>query len=241
MALTIAGVMSFGALPIRQFPNVVFPAVFVTVTESGAAPQELENQITRPVEDAIAGISNIKHISSTDTLGSSTTFIEFQLGTDMQKATEDVRTAVDRTRAVLPPGIDPPYVQRIDNDTQPIVTYAVGSSRMSPTDLSWFVDDSVSRAVQAVPGVSQVQRLGGIDREINVTLDPAKMSAFGVTAPMINQALYAFNVDSAGGRADIGAREQTVRVLGQAATISALRSLTIPTAAGRFVTLSDVA
>ena len=241
VALTIAGLMSFAGLPIKNFPNVALPFVVVSVTESGAAAQEMENQITRPVEDAMAGISNIKHLTSTVVLGASTTVVEFELGTDMQKATDDVRTAVDRTRAILPPGIDPPYVQRIDADTQPIVTYAVASSRMSPADLSWFVDDTAARAVQAVPGVSQVQRLGGVDREINVTLDPAKMSAFGVTAPMINQALYAFNIDSAGGRADIGAREQTVRVLGQAATIDTLRTLTIPTAAGRFVTLSDVA
>ncbi len=241
VALTIAGLMAFANLPKKQFPNVALPIVVVSVTESGAAPQEMENQITRPVEDAIAGVSNIKHLTSTVVLGASTTVIEFELGTDMQKATDDVRTAVDRTRAVLPPGIDPPYVQRIDADTSPILTYAVSSPRMSPTDLSWFVDDTVARAVQAVAGVSQVQRLGGVDREINVTLDPSRMSAFGVTAPQINQALYAFNIDSAGGRADIGAREQTVRVLGQASTIDALRELTIPTATGRYVTLSDVA
>ena len=241
VALTIAGVMSFFSLPIKQFPNVAPPVVFVSVSESGAAPQEMENQITRPIEDSLASIANVKHVTSTVVLGSSTTVLEFQLGTDMQKATDDVRTAVDRTRAILPPGIDPPYVQRIETVDGPIVVYAVGSSRMSPTDISWFVDDTVSRAIQAVPGVSQVQRLGGIDREINVTLDPSKMSAFGVTAPMINQALYAFNVDSAGGRADIGAREQTVRVLGQASTVDALRQLTVPTASGRYVTLSDVA
>ena len=241
LALTIAGLMSYATLPIKQFPNVAPPVVVVSVTESGAAPQEMENQITRPVEDALAGISNIKHLNSTVVLGASTTVIEFQLGTDMQKATDDVRTAVDRTRAVLPAGIDPPYVQRIDSVDGPIVTYAVASNRMSPTDLSWFVDDTVSRAIQAVPGVAQVQRLGGLDREINVTLDPAKMTAFGVTAPMINQALYAFNLDAAGGRADIGAREQTVRVLGQAGTVDTLRQLTIPTAAGRYVALDDVA
>ena len=241
VALTIAGLMSFASLPVKQFPNVAPPVVFVSVSESGAAPQEMENQITRPIEDSLASISNVKHVTSTVVLGSSTTVLEFQLGTDMQKATDDVRTAVDRTRAILPPGIDPPYVQRVETVDGPIVVYAVGSNRMSPAETSWFVDDTVSRAIQAIPGVAQVQRLGGIDREINVTLDPAKMSAFGVTAPMINQALYAFNIDSAGGRANIGAREQTVRVLGQASTIDALRQLTIPTAAGRYVTLSDVA
>ena len=240
VALTLAGLLSYASLPIKQYPNISFPLVIVSVTQSGAAPEEMQNQITRPVEDAIAGVANIKHISSTVTLGSSETQIEFELGTDMQKATDDVRTAVDRTRVQLPPGIDPPEVQRIDVDSAPILTYAVSSATRSPVQLSWFVDDTVSRTIQAEPGVAQVARVGGIDREINVTLDPARMSAFGVTAPQVNQALYQFNVDETGGRADIGGQEQNVRVLGQAQTVAALRQITIP-AAGRYVTLDDVA
>ncbi len=240
VALTISGLIAYSNLPIKQYPNISFPVASVTVTQSGAAPTEMENQITRPVEDAIAGIANVKHISSSVTLGSSATSVEFELGTDMQKATDDVRTAVDRTRVLLPPGIDPPTVQRIDIDSAPILTYAVSSSRLSPVDLSWFVDDTVARALQAESGVAQVGRVGGIEREINVTLDPARMAAFGVTAPQVNAALYQFNVDQTGGRADIGGREQTVRVLGQSQTVDALRGLTIP-ANGRYVTLGDVA
>ncbi len=239
-ALTLLGLMSYSRLPIKQYPNITFPVVTVGVTQSGAAPTEMQNQITRPIEDAMAGITNVKHVTSHVSLGISNTEIEFNLGTDMQKATDDVRTAVDRTRVQLPPGIDPPVVQRVDADSQSILVYALSSSSLSPVQLSWFVDNTVSRFLQGLPGVAAVNRNGGQDREINVTLNPQRMTAFGVTAPQVNAALYQYNVDETGGRADIGGQEQTVRVLGQAATIDGLRRLTIP-AAGRYVTLSDVA
>jgi HAE1 family hydrophobic/amphiphilic exporter-1 len=122
IALAIAGLAAYGRLPIKHYPNIQFPAVNVTVTQSGAAPAEMENQITRPVENALAGVEYVKHISSAVSLGSSSTSIEFELGTDMQKATDDVRTAIDRERVNLPPGIDPPLIQRIDIDSAPILT-----------------------------------------------------------------------------------------------------------------------
>lgn len=240
ITLTIAGLVAYPKLLIKHFPNISFPAVLVTVTQNGAAPSEVENQISRPVENALSGIVNVKHIQTTATLGASSTMIEFELGTDMQKATDDVRTAIDRTRPNLPPTIDPPQVQRLDIDSAPILTYAVSSRSMSGVELSWFIDDTVSRTLQAEKGVAQVGRVGGSDREINVILDPDKMAAFGVTAPQVNDALRQFNTDEPGGRADIGAQEQTVRVLGSATTVAKLRETSIP-AAGRFVRLSDVA
>ncbi|CAN5241167.1 efflux RND transporter permease subunit [soil metagenome] len=240
VALTLAGLIAYTGLPIKHFPNIAFPVVSVSVAQSGAAPSEMENQITRPIEDAISGITNVKHIASNVSLGVSSTTIEFELGSDMQKATDDVRSAVERTRVLLPPSIDPPTVQRIDIDSAPILTYAVASDRMSPTELSWFVDNTVARALQSQGGVAQVGRVGGVDREINVTLSPDKMRAFGVTAPQVNAALAQFNADQAGGRANIGGQEQTVRVLGQAQTVDQLRQITIP-AAGRYVRLVDVA
>ncbi len=240
IALTLLGWLSYTRLPIKQYPNISFPLVQVSVSQSGAAPSEVENQITRPIEDALAGIANVKHVKSYVSLGLSNTDVEFNLGTDMQKATDDVRTAVDRTRVQLPPGIDPPLVQRIDVDTQSILIYAVSSPTLSPVQLSWFVDNTVSRFLQGLPGVAAVSRDGGQDREINVTLNPGRMAAFSVTAPQVNAALYQYNVDETGGRADIGGREQTVRVLGQAATVDSLRKLTIP-ANGHYVALSDIA
>ena len=240
IALTLGGWFSFNHLPIREYPNITFPAVTVGVTQSGAAPSEMQNQITRPVEDAVASIPGVKHLYSAVSLGISNTTIEFNLGTDLQKATDQVRTAVDRVRVQLPPGIDPPLVQRVDANSQSILIYAVSSPTLSPVQISWFVDNTVSRALQGLPGVAQVTRDGGQDREINVTLNPSRMAAFGVTAPQVNAALYQYNIDETGGRADVGGREQTVRVLGQAATVESLRKLTIP-ANGRYVSLSDIA
>ena len=238
--LTIAGIVAYVGLPIKQFPNVNFPVVSVTVTQNGAAPSEVENQITRPIENALSGVAGVKHISSTAVLGSSTTTVEFELHSDMQKATDDVRTAVERARVELPAGIDPPLVQRLDIDNAPILTYAVSAPGMGDTELSRFIDKVVTRALQAQAGVAQVRRIGGAEREINVVLDAQRMAALGVTAPQVNNALAAFNSDDPGGRANVGAVEQTIRVLGSSITIERLRTLSIPVQ-GRYVRLSDIA
>ncbi|ATC26080.1 efflux RND transporter permease subunit [Caulobacter vibrioides] len=241
IALMIAGVGAYLGLPIKQFPNVEFPAVTVTVTQSGAAPGEMETQVTRPIEDAVASISNVKTIRSSVVQGASTTTIEFNLGEDLQKVTDEVRSKVDQARAVLPREVDEPLVQRLEITSAPIITYAVSAPSMSATDLSWFIDDTVTRALQGEKGVAQVARVGGVDREINVIIDPDRMASFGVTAPQLNQALASFSVDAPGGRASIGGREQTLRVLGAATTIEQLRQITIPVAGGRYVKLTDVA
>ncbi len=241
LAAVLAGAISYTFLPIKQFPNVVFPAVLVIVTDNGAAPAEIKTQITRPIEDAMAGIAGVRDMQSQIAEGSSTTEVQFELGEDVQKVTDEVRQRVDQTRVNLPREIDPPTVQRIEIDSQPILTYAVASPDMSDSQLSWFVDDTISRSLQSAKGVAQVSRVGGVDREINVLIDPDRMAAQGLTATQLNGALAVFNANIPGGRVDVGGREQTVRVLGEALTVARLRDLTIPTAGGRFVKLSDVA
>ncbi|WBH15829.1 efflux RND transporter permease subunit [Sphingomonas radiodurans] len=240
IALTLAGIASYRSLVVKQFPNIDFPSVQVTVTQNGAAASEVETQITRPIEDALTGIAGLRHVSSTVTLGSSVTTAEFELGSEMQKATDDVRTAVETTRANLPQGIDAPSTSRVDQSSAPILTYAVSAPGMSDVDLSWLVDDTIARSVQAVGGVAQVTRVGGVDREINVTLDADRLSAWSLTAADINTALANLNRDDTGGRADIGTREQTIRVLGSATTVAALNDVTIPVS-NRYVRLGDVA
>ncbi|MES2341451.1 MAG: efflux RND transporter permease subunit [Pseudomonadota bacterium] len=241
IALVLAGMISYGGLPVKQYPNVQFPAVSITVTQSGAAPGEMETQITRPVEDAIAGISNVKNIYSTVSLGVSSTNVEFELGEDLQKKTDEVRSRLDQTRAILPREIDEPTVTRVEMDSQPILTYAVAAPALSDADLSWFVDDTISRALQTAKGVSQISRVGGVNREINIIIDPDRMAARGLTAPQVNNALRGFDLDAPGGRVSVGGREQTLRVLGAVNTLAALRDLTIPTGGGRYVKLTDVA
>jgi len=240
-AAVLAGLMAYHALPVKQFPNVTLPEVVVTITQNGAAPAELETQVTRPIEDAMAGIPNVHAMESIVSQGASTTVIDFELGEDLQKVTDEVRQKVDETRAVLPREIDPPDVSRSEIDDAPIITYAVAAPTLSPAKLSWFVDDTVARTLQGEQGVAQIARVGGVDREINVIMDPDRMAAQGVTAPALNTALADFDVDAPGGRVSVGGREQAVRVLGAATNVEALRNLSIPTAGGRFVRLSDVA
>ena len=241
LALMIAGVVAYFMLPVKLYPNVSFPMVSVAVTQNGAAPGEMETQITRPVEDAMASISNVKNIYSTVNQGVSVTNIEFELGEDLQKKTDEVRSKVNQARMLLPREIDEPNVQRVEIDSAPIATYAVNAPNMSDVDLSWFVDDTLSRTLQAEKGVAQVARIGGVAREVNVIVDPDKLASRGLTAAEVSGALRGFSLDAPGGRAVVGGREQTLRVLGSVNDIARLRELTIPTQGGRFVRLSDVA
>jgi HAE1 family hydrophobic/amphiphilic exporter-1 len=241
IAAVLAGLVAYGGLPIKNYPNIEFPAVLIQVTRSGAAPAEMETQVTRPVENALSGLSNVENIASTVTQGNSTTIIQFRLGENIQKATDDVRSKIDQIRNNLPRDVDPPITQRLEVDSQPIVTYAVSAPAMSETELSWFIDNTISRDLQAQPGVSQINRLGGADREINVLVDPDRLAAQGLTASQVNDALAQADVDIPGGRVEIGGREQTLRVLGAAPDVNKIRNLVIPTATGRYVRLSDVA
>jgi HAE1 family hydrophobic/amphiphilic exporter-1 len=244
LALVIAGLLCYLTLPIKNYPDVEFPVVIVTVTQSGAAPSELKTQVTRPVEDSLAGVEDVQTISSSVSQGNSSTRIQFNLGTNMIKAEDDVRARIDSVRAQLPREIDPPTVSRFDFSDQPIITYAVSPApgvSLSDADISWIVDNDIARALQGVDGVGEVQRVGGVDREINVVIDPARMAAQGVTAPQINTALEAVSQDAAGGRVQVGGREQTLRVLGAATTVDQVRNITLPGNGGRQIKLSDVA
>jgi multidrug efflux pump subunit AcrB len=241
IALWIAGLTGYKALPIKLLPDVSLPIVQVTVSLLGAAAVEVERQITREIEAAVSNVAGVDHVHSSISLGLSGSVVEFEIGIDAQKATEDVRAAIDRIRANLPAGIQEPIVERFDIDSQPIVTYAVTAPEMSDVELSWFVDDTVARRVIEQSGVAQIKRVGGVAREINVTLDPARLDALGLTAPQVNNALRGVSLDAGGGSASIGNREQTVRVLGAAESVEALRDISLPTGSGRTVRLGDVA
>lgn len=239
--LMVLGAMSFSRLAITKFPNIDIPIVAVTVTDPGVAPSELETQITKRVEDAVSSISGAKKVISTITEGTSTTIIEFRLEVDTQTAVTDVKDAIERIVGDLPASSNEPIVNRIDVEGAAILTYAVTSPGMTIEELSWFVDDTVIRKVQGLRGVAQVDRYGGVTREIKVELDPERLNALGVTAGDVNRALKAANVDLTGGRSDIGSREQAIRTLGGARTVADLAALQIPLGSGRTVTLTDIA
>ena len=241
MVLTFVGVVSFARLPVNLNPDLSFPFVQILITQPGAAPVEIEKQILQKVEGGVAGVVGVRNISSRATEGQAWTGIEFQIGTPIDRAVNDVRDAVSRVRPDLPQSIQEPQISRIDVDGQAIVEYAVSSTSRTLESLSWFVDNTVSKNLLTAVGVAKVQRGGGVDREIRVDLDPARMEALGVTAVQVNEALRALNQDAPGGRAQVAGGEQSIRVLGGASTAAALGATQIQLTNRRFVRLSDIA
>jgi multidrug efflux pump subunit AcrB len=241
VVLLFIGTTSFWRLPVTLNPDVTFPVVLVQVFQPGASPQEIETQIMQKIEGAVAGVGNIDNITSLAIEGQSRSFVQFNIGTPIDRAVADVRDAVAKVRVNLPQGIQEPSVTRIDIDGNEIVAYAVSSSALSDEDLSWFVDNTITKRLLAVEGVSQVSRGGGVSREIRVELDPARMQALGVTAAQVNMQLRTLNLDSPGGRAQIGGGEQAIRVLGEARSARALGDTQIMLPGGRFARLSDLA
>lgn len=241
LLLTVAGLASYPYLRINNSPDIDLPAVVVSVVQQGAAPSELETQVTRRVEDAVAGLGDVKRISSTVVDGSSTTVIEFVLGKNIDRATNDVRDKIAQIRADLPAGIRDPVITRIEATGGAIVTFTIASPSMTVSELSWFVDDVVARAMLSVPGVAQINRVGGVEREIRVALRPERLVALGITANQVNAQLRDQNINLAGGRGNIGTGEQSIRTLGAAVTVADLRERRIILSNGRFARLGDIA
>ena len=240
--LMVAGLYSYSRLPIKQYPNIAFPMVVATIVQEGAAPTELENQVTRIVENSIAGLPDIELLQSSVTLGASTTIIQFKIGTDLQKAKDDVEQRVNQVRNQLPAAIQPPLINSLDFTGGALMTFAVSHPTMTATDLSWFIDDRIARDLQSVKGVGQVGRVGGVNREINITLDPVRMDAIGVTAADVNNALQRSYRNYGGGVTQVGGSETTTRVIGETATVAELGNLSVPLRGGQsYVRLSDIA
>jgi len=240
IVLVILGIFSFRSLPITKFPNIDIPIVQITITQSGAAPAELESQVTKKVEDAVASVNGLWHIISTVSDGSSVTTVQFYVGTNVDRVLNDVKDQISKIRSDLPRTIDEPIVSRLDIEGLPIATYAASAPGMSVEDLSWFVDDTVARKLQGINGVGSVTRSGGVDREIRVSLDPRKLLSLGVTAASVNAQLRATNVDLAGGRGEIAGQEQAIRTLAGARSIADLAALPIWLPGGRKVRLDDL-
>ena len=241
IGLMLAGIMSFRSMEIQNDPDIEFPMVIVMIAQPGAAPTEIETQITQKVEAAVRTISGVETISSTASEGSSQTMVQFQIGENINEAVNEVKNAVDQARGDLPDGILEPQVFKAQTSSDPIAYFAVAADDMTIEQLSWFIDDTVSKRLLSIPGMAEVTRGGGVKREIRVTLDPARMQSLGVTASQVNSALRQLNLNAAGGKAEIAGSRQSVRVLGNAQNAFELSQTDIPLGAGRTVKLADFA
>src|SRR3954449_5353013 len=238
--LLALGWISFTKLAVTRLPSADIPVISVAVSQFGAAPSELESQVTKIIEDGVSGVEGARHIQSLITDGLSVTTITFALETNTDRAINDVKDAVTRVRSDLPQNVTEPLISRVDKIGLPIVTYAAISPGKTPEQLSYFVDDVVKRALQGVRGVAQVERIGGVEREILVSLDPDRLQAMGLTAVNVSQSLRGTNVDLAGGRAEIGKNDQAIRTLAGAKTLNDLAGTMIPLFGGGEVRLDDL-
>ncbi|OYQ39901.1 RND transporter [Rhodoferax sp. TH121] len=239
--LTLAGIMSFNAMKVQQFPDLELPTVTVSASLPGAAPAQLETEVARKLENAIAPLQGLKNIYTRVSDGNVSVTAEFRLEKPTQEAVDDVRSAVQQVRSDLPSDVRDPIVSKMNLSGAPILAFTIRSSNMDDEALSWFVDNTVSRALLGVRGVGSVARVGGVTREVQVALDPLKLQALGATAADISRQLKQVQTESAGGRADLGGSEQPMRTLATVATVEELSQLELSLSSGKRVRLDEVA
>jgi len=239
--LCVGGIFGFHHMKIQNFPDIEMPIVSVVASLPGAAPGQLESDVARRIEDSIATVQGLKHIATSIQDGRVSMLVEFRLEKDIQEAVDDVRSAVSRVRSDLPSNLLDPVINRVDMASQPILAYAVRSPRRDDEALSWFIDNELSRRLLAVKGVNAVKRVGGVSREIRVTLDPLRLQALNATATEISRQIRQMQTETAGGRIDMGGGEQPMRTMASVASAEELARMQIPLMDGRRIRLSDVA
>ncbi|MCX7175860.1 MAG: efflux RND transporter permease subunit [Proteobacteria bacterium] len=243
--LTLLGTMAFHGMKIQQFPDIDLPMITVTAVLPGAAPAQLETEVARKIENSVATLQGIKHIYTLVQDGTVTVTVEFRLEKPTQEAVDDVRDAVSRIRSDLPGELRDPVIAKVNLAGTPILTYTVASSRMDDEALSWFVDNTVAKAILSVRGVGAVSRVGGVTREVSVELDPARMLALNATAADVSRQLRLMQREASGGRADIGGIEQSLRTIATVGSAEELAALEIVLGegsnAGRRVRLDQIA
>ena len=230
--LTFAGVLSFKAMKVQNFPDLDLPTITVVATLPGAAPAQLETEVARKLENAVATLQGLKNIYTKVQDGAVTVTAEFRLEKPVQEAVDDVRSAVQGVRSDLPADVRDPIVKKMDLAAQPVLAYTVRMPSMDDEALSWFVDNTVTKRLLSVRGVGAVTRVGGADRQVAVELDPERMLALGITAADVSRQLKQVQLESSGGRADLGGSEQPLRTLATVASAQELAGIELSVGGG---------
>lgn len=230
--LTLLGLFGFSQMKVQQFPDIDFPGVVVTITLSGATPDQLENDIAKKVENKLINIEGVKNLRTTLQTGAVTVFSEFELEKDINEALDDVRSAVSEVQSDLPQAANAPIISKVSTAGFPVVTYSVSSDQMDIAELSWLVDDTITKRLSNIKGVGSIARVGGIQRQIQVLPEQTQLSALTMPISQLSQQIYSKWQDRTGGEAKIGKQTQTIRVLGMGQGIDDLGKLQIGTPTG---------
>lgn len=241
LLLTIFGIFGLHKMGIQNFPDMDLPTIQIMASLEGAAPAQLETEVARKIEDKLASLTKLDHITTTITDGSVSISVSFEIDKNTEEALNEVRNAVDSAKANLPASMNSPTVSKVTSAGGSLLTYTVKAGNMSEEELSWFVDNEVAKNLMSVKGVSSVSRVGGVDRELHVDLDTAQMAGMGVTLSDLSNQLRAVQQDSSGGRGEVGDSIQSFRTLGAVHSANEVAALTIPLTDGRRVRLDQVA
>jgi HAE1 family hydrophobic/amphiphilic exporter-1 len=240
LGITVLGLVGYFQLGVDRFPKVDFPMVSVATRLPGAAPAEVETDVTDKLEEALNSIGGIEELRSVSSEGVSLVYIQFQLGKDIDVAAQEVRDRVNTALAQLPRDIEQPAVTKLDPGATPVLYLAVNADRPM-RETSEIADRVVRRQLENVPGVGQVNVLGGRKRQINVFVDPVKVRAFGLTAPDVQRAILGGSLNAPAGNLSAAGGQLTLRIHGRAGSPAELASLVLRTIEGRPVRVADVA
>src|SRR6185503_4604267 len=240
LSLTVIGIFSFTRLGIDRFPKIDFPTVLITTVQPGAAPEQIETEITDKIEEAVNTISGIDELRSVSSEGVSQVIISFLLSKDTNVAAQEVRDKVNSVLPQLPRTIQQPRVDRLDPDAAPVLSIAVSANRPI-RDITEYADKVLRRQLESVGGVGQVLVLGGRQRQINVWLNADRLRGHNLTVTDVARALQAQNVDIPGGRVDQGPQSLTLRTRGRVQSVAEFNDLVIREKDGHPVRIGDVA
>ncbi|QLG89904.1 efflux RND transporter permease subunit [Chitinibacter bivalviorum] len=239
--LSLAGLMSFHKMKVQDFPDIELPMVTVTAVLDGAAPAQLETEVARKLENSVSALQGVKHVYSNITDGVVSLNVEFELEKPISDAVDDVRDAVSNVRGELPADMKDPVIGKVEFSGVPFLVYTVADKQLDEEQLSWFVDNKITRAVRSVPGVGKVARVGGVTREVRIELDPERMTSLGVSSSDVSRQLARTQKDGSGGRADLGGSEQALRTIATVQTVAELAKMEISLSDGRRVRLDQIA
>lgn len=239
-ALLVLGLFSYTELPVEMFPKVDFPFTTVVTIYPGASPETVETELSKRIEDVVNEISGVRNIYSQSREGYSLVFVEFQLEKNSFEATNEVREKVAGIRGDLPDDIEEPVVSSYDPQSEPILSITVSGKR-TPREVTEFAKNTIKRRLETLPGVGSVELIGGLEREIQVAVDPVKMESYGVTVDDVRNAVRAANLEIPGGRIEEASREYLVRVMGRLDRVAQFEKVIVKNVHGTQVLLRDVA
>src|SRR5688500_17435206 len=239
MALVVLGLDSYRKLGVDLFPKIDLPVVTVTTTLPGAAPEEVESQVSKRIEEAVNSISGIDDLRSISSEGSSIVMIQFMLDKDPEVGAQEVRDKVSQILPQLPRDAEPPLIQKVATDASPILNIAIASSR-DLRETTKIVDDRIKKNIESMRGVGEVRFVGERQRQIQIILDGEKLYSYNLNVEQVRQSLAAQNVEIPGGRIDQGPREVSLRTLGRVTDPRDFGRIVVANAGGRPIRVNDI-